>query len=125
MVNGTVGDAKLRQMNQFTLPTNNSTPLTTYFGVPIAVSLRVLSVQPSLTILQETDRALYAGARGPAVLEDFHNREKISHFDHERIPERAVHARGAGAFGEFKLHTPLTGVTSAKVSEPRLTGNTR
>ena len=46
---------------------------------------------------------------------DFHNREKISHFDHERIPERVVHARGAGAFGEFKLHTPLTGLTTAKI----------
>jgi catalase len=59
---------------------------------------------------------LRAGARGPTALEDFHNREKISHFDHERIPERAVHARGAGAFGEFKLHTPFTGLTTSKVS---------
>jgi len=66
--------------------------------------------------MYETDKALHAGNRGPTLLEDFHNREKISHFDHERIPERAVHARGAGAFGEFKLHTPLTGITTAKVS---------
>lgn len=66
--------------------------------------------------LQETNIALHAGSRGPTVLEDFHNREKISKFDHERIPERAVHARGAGAFGEFELHTPLTGLTTAKVS---------
>lgn len=64
---------------------------------------------------QETDRALRAGERGPTILNDFHNREKISHFDHERIPERVVHARGTGAFGDFKLHTPLTGLTSAKV----------
>ena len=49
------------------------------------------------------------------MLNDFHNREKISHFDHERIPERVVHARGAGAFGEFRLHTPLKGLTTAKV----------
>ncbi|OCF34653.1 catalase [Kwoniella heveanensis CBS 569] len=99
IVNSTVGDAKKRQMDGFTIEQNNQTPLTTYFGTKIA----------------ETDIALRAGARGPTVLEDFHNREKISHFDHERIPERAVHARGAGAFGEFKLHTPLTGITTAKI----------
>jgi len=99
VVNAVAGDAKARQMAEFTKDENSSTPLTTYFGVKIA----------------DTDRALRAGARGPTALEDFHNREKISHFDHERIPERAVHARGAGAFGEFKLHTPLTGLTSAKI----------
>lgn len=98
-INATVGDAKQRQMQQFTLEQNNKTPLTSYFGAKIA----------------ETDIALRAGNRGPTLLEDFHNREKISHFDHERIPERAVHARGAGAFGEFKLHTPLTGLTTAKI----------
>lgn len=48
---------------------------------------------------------------------DFHNREKIQHFDHERIPERVVHARGSAAHGEFKLHTPLTGITTAKVNQ--------
>ena len=47
--------------------------------------------------MYETDKALHAGNRGPTLLEDFHNREKISHFDHERIPERAVHARGSGS----------------------------
>ncbi|WWC60089.1 uncharacterized protein I303_102653 [Kwoniella dejecticola CBS 10117] len=99
LVNSTVGDAKKRQMDGFTIDQNEKTPLTSYFGTKIA----------------ETDIALRAGARGPTVLEDFHNREKISHFDHERIPERVVHARGAGAFGEFKLHTPLTGLTTAKI----------
>ncbi|ORY25845.1 catalase-like domain-containing protein [Naematelia encephala] len=99
VVNAAIGDAKTRQMESFTLEDNSSTPLTSYFGVPIA----------------ETDIALRAGARGPTVIEDFHNREKISFFDHERIPERVVHARGAGAFGEFKLHTPLTGLTTAKI----------
>ncbi|WVR03995.1 hypothetical protein IAU60_000994 [Kwoniella sp. DSM 27419] len=99
VVSSTVGDAKKRQMDSFTQTQTNKDPLTTYFGVKVA----------------ETDIALRAGARGPTVLEDFHNREKISHFDHERIPERAVHARGAGAFGEFKLHTPLTGLTTAKI----------
>ncbi|ODN80887.1 hypothetical protein L202_03018 [Cryptococcus amylolentus CBS 6039] len=97
--NALAGDAKYRQMQGFTQEQNNKTPLTTYFGTKVA----------------DTDQALKAGVRGPAVLEDFHNREKISHFDHERIPERVVHARGAGAFGEFKLHTPLTGITTAKI----------
>ena len=47
-----------------------------------------------------TDDSLTAGERGPTLLEDFHAREKITHFDHERIPERVVHARGAGAAWE-------------------------
>lgn len=86
-------------MAGYTLPGSSSTPLTSYFGTKIA----------------DTDRAVKAGARGPTILSDFHNQEKISHFDHERIPERVVHARGAGAFGEFQLHTPLTGITRAEV----------
>jgi catalase len=52
--------------------------------------------------VDHTDDALTAGERGPTLLEDFHAREKITHFDHERIPERVVHARGAGAYGFFE-----------------------
>ena len=51
--------------------------------------------------------------RGPSLLEDFHLREKITHFDHERIPERIVHARGAGAHGFFQVYEPLAKWTSA------------
>jgi len=51
--------------------------------------------------LTDTDHSLKAGPRGPVLIEDFHLREKITHFDHERIPERAVHARGAAAHGTF------------------------
>ena len=51
--------------------------------------------------LTDTDHSLKAGPRGPTLLQDHHLREKISHFDHERIPERVVHARGAGAHGVF------------------------
>ncbi|HJT02763.1 MAG TPA: catalase [Pseudonocardiaceae bacterium] len=51
--------------------------------------------------VDHTDDSLTVGERGPTLLEDFHAREKITHFDHERIPERVVHARGAGAYGEF------------------------
>ena len=52
--------------------------------------------------LPDTDHSLKAGPRGPSLLEDFHLREKITHFDHERIPERVVHARGAAAHGLFR-----------------------
>ncbi|KAL9133705.1 MAG: hypothetical protein Q9175_005112 [Cornicularia normoerica] len=52
---------------------------------------------------------------GPALLEDGHAREKIHHFDYERIPEQIAHARGAGAFGIFKLYESAENVTSAGV----------
>ncbi len=52
--------------------------------------------------VDDADNSLKVGERGPTLLEDFHLREKIMHFDHERIPERAVHARGAGAHGVFR-----------------------
>ena len=62
--------------------------------------------------LQDTDHSLKAGRRGPTLLQDHHLREKITHFDHERIPERVVHARGAGAHGIFESYgtaEPITG----------------
>jgi catalase len=64
--------------------------------------------------VEDTDNTLRAGSRGPALLEDFHFREKIMHFDHERIPERAVHARGAAAHGEFVLYESMSDVTCAR-----------
>ena len=54
-----------------------------------------------------------SGARGPTLLEDFHFREKIFHFDHERIPERVVHARGFGAHGFFETYESLADITRA------------
>jgi catalase len=59
--------------------------------------------------------SLKAGPRGPTLLEDFYLREKITHFDHERIPERVVHARGAGAHGYFENYKPLSDLTSANL----------
>ena len=56
-----------------------------------------------------------AGVRGASLLEDFMLREKITHFDHERIPERVVHARGAGAHGEFECYEDLSDLTSASL----------
>ena len=64
-------------------------------------------------VVSDDQNTLRAGERGPGVLEDFHFREKIFHFDHERIPERVVHARGYGAHGYFENYEPLTDVTRA------------
>jgi catalase len=63
--------------------------------------------------LPDTDHSLKAGNRGPTLLEDFHLREKITHFDHERIPERVVHARGAAAHGVFVSYGTAASVTKA------------
>ncbi len=64
--------------------------------------------------LSDTDHSLKAGERGPTLLEDFHLREKITHFDHERIPERVVHARGAAAHGVFTAYGNAATVTKAR-----------
>ncbi|MGQ5261122.1 catalase [Micromonospora sp. ZYX-F-536] len=63
--------------------------------------------------LRDTDHSLKAGSRGPTLLQDHHLREKITHFDHERIPERVVHARGAGAHGVFTAYGTAERVTRA------------
>ncbi|QFZ86159.1 catalase [Variovorax paradoxus] len=63
--------------------------------------------------IADNQNSLKAGARGPVLLEDFILREKITHFDHERIPERIVHARGSGAHGFFECYEPLTQYTRA------------
>ena len=64
--------------------------------------------------INDDQNTLKAGERGPSLLEDFHLREKMTHFDHERIPERVVHARGAAAHGFFQVYEPLTSYTRAK-----------
>jgi catalase len=76
--------------------------------------------QPPLTtnqglIVADNQNSLKAHALGPTLLEDFILREKINHFDHERIPERIVHARGTGAHGFFELTKSLEQYTTAKV----------
>lgn len=63
--------------------------------------------------LSDTDHSLKAGRRGPVLLQDHHLREKITHFDHERIPERVVHARGAGAHGVFRSYGSASNITRA------------
>ncbi|MEO7457530.1 MAG: catalase, partial [Gemmatimonadaceae bacterium] len=64
-------------------------------------------------LVADNQNSLKAGLRGPTLLEDFILREKITHFDHERIPERIVHARGSGAHGFFECYAPLTDLTRA------------
>ena len=74
-------------------------PLTTAQGIPVS----------------DNQNSLRAFERGPTLLEDFVLREKITHFDHERIPERIVHARGSGAHGYFELTKSLSKYTTAKL----------
>ena len=71
--------------------------LTTQQGIPVS----------------DDQNSLQVGDRGPTMLDDFIMREKIFHFDHERIPERVVHARGYGAHGFFETYEPLADLTSA------------
>ncbi|PXA78627.1 catalase HPII [Caulobacter sp. D4A] len=76
---------------------DEATQLTTNQGVPIG----------------DNQNSLKAGARGPVLLQDFILREKIMHFDHERIPERVVHARGSAAHGFFECLEDLSEITTA------------
>jgi len=73
--------------------------LTTATGAPVA----------------DNQNSLTAGPRGPVVLEDFHLLEKLAHFNRERIPERVVHAKGSGAFGEFVVTKDISKLTKAKL----------
>ena len=72
----------------------------------------MLTTNQGVTI-SDNQNSLKAGLRGPTLLEDFVLREKITHFDHERIPERIVHARGSAAHGFFEAYKPLTDLTRA------------
>lgn len=73
----------------------------------------VLTTDQGIPIPQ-TDDSLKAGVRGPTLLEDFHFREKLTQFDHERIPERVVHARGSAAHGYFQVYESLADLTRAR-----------
>ncbi|UGY94386.1 catalase [Streptomyces gobiensis] len=90
-------DRKQRQRAEHHADDPREGPLTTDQGV----------------VVDHTDDALSAGERGPTLMEDFHFREKLTHFDHERIPERVVHARGAGAYGYFEPYASCGAFTRA------------
>jgi catalase len=76
----------------------NKKTLTTAFGIPVA----------------DDQNSLTAGERGPVLMQDVHLLEKLAHFDRERIPERVVHAKGAGAGGYFEVTADVTKYTKAK-----------
>jgi catalase len=121
---GASSDTPTPQTTGSTLSESNASPKT---GAPAleAVALdgaltakRVNDAGQMLTTNQgvaiaDNQNSLKAGLRGPTLLEDFILREKITHFDHERIPERIVHARGSGAHGVFECFSPLTKYTKA------------
>ena len=93
---------KIKKLEPFRKDGTDS-PLTTNQGVRIA----------------DDQNSLRAGNRGPTLLEDFILREKITHFDHERIPERIVHARGSAAHGYFQPYKALSDITKADfLSDP-------
>ena len=69
--------------------------------------------------VSDNQNSLRAGARGPTLLEDFFLREKIFHFDHERIPERIVHARGSGAHGTFECTSAIPELTKAHIFQKK------
>ncbi len=74
----------------------------------------VMTTQQGIPV-SDDQNSLRIGARGPTALEDFHLREKLFHFDHERIPERVVHARGFGAHGYFETYEALPDITKADI----------
>ncbi|GAV06932.1 Catalase4 [Ramazzottius varieornatus] len=90
---------KIRQLEQYRIRFKEGDTMTTNQGLSIA----------------DDKNSLKAGIRGPTLMEDFILREKMQHFDHERIPERVVHARGSGAHGHFQVYKPLTHLTHAAV----------
>jgi catalase len=77
-------------------------------------SRRELTTNQGVKVADNQD-SLKIGLRGPTAMEDFIFREKITHFDHERIPERVVHARGAGAHGYFESYEDLSNITRASL----------
>ena len=101
-----------------TAKTGGAAPLGTNATVASLDRARVDASEQPLTTNQgvrigDNQNTLKTGLRGPSLLEDFILREKITHFDHERIPERIVHARGSGAHGYFEAYDALTKYTRA------------
>jgi catalase len=90
-------------------PTGNDAGTPAAFNCQSAVYLTTAQGVP----LAETDHSLRVGPRGPTLLNDHHLREKLMHFDHERIPERVVHARGAAAHGIFESYGTAAGLSRA------------
>lgn len=97
--NRTMPDARGNGGELHQMAGGDTATLTTQHGIPVA----------------DDQNSLRQGRRGPTLMEDAHFREKIFHFDHERIPERVVHARGYAAHGYFELTKPLSDVSRADI----------
>ena len=80
---------------------NKKTVMTTAAGCPVA----------------DNQNSITAGPRGPILMQDVHLFEKLAHFNRERVPERVVHAKGAGAYGTFKVTNDISKYTRAKLFE--------
>ncbi|MBV9892244.1 MAG: catalase, partial [Rhizobacter sp.] len=93
-------------------PEGENATIDTLDRVRVDSSGQVLTTNQGVAIA-DNQNSLKDGLRGPVLLEDFILREKITHFDHERIPERIVHARGSGAHGFFECYEGLTDLTRA------------
>ncbi|WP_090397474.1 catalase [Natribacillus halophilus] len=91
-------NSKNEQLEAFRSSDNEDKPMTTNQGLKMS----------------EDEFSLKAGERGPTIMDDFHFREKMTHFDNERIPERVVHARGFAAHGEFEVYESMKPYTKAK-----------
>jgi len=101
-------------------PVNNGPASPTTTGAGGELHQNAGGTHSSLTtnqgiIVADDENQLKVGPRGPVLLEDFVLREKINHFDHERIPERVVHARGSAAHGYFELTSSLADVSKAGI----------
>jgi catalase len=96
-------------MNKRTKSANGSRDLDPYRADPAGARLTTNQGVP----IADNQNSLRAGERGPTLLEDFILREKITHFDHERIPERVVHARGSAAHGYFQVYKSMASITRA------------
>lgn len=96
-VDGLCDNSKVSSLETFRERKSKDDVMTSNQGIPIV----------------DDDNSLKAGERGPTLLEDFFFREKMTHFDHERIPERVIHARGSGAHGYFQVYKSLANITKA------------
>ncbi len=95
-------------------PVGNNRTIAPLDRVRADSSLRALTTNQGVPVA-DNQNSLKAGLRGPVLWEDFILREKITHFDHERIPERIVHARGSAAHGFFECYEPLAKITRASL----------
>ena len=104
---GTLSEANASSKSGGVAPEGENATIGTLDRVRVDSAGRMLTTNQGVAVA-DNQNSLKDGLRGPVLLEDFILREKITHFDHERIPERIVHARGSGAHGFFECYEPQT-----------------